>query len=66
MADTTFRVERIVFDIKPDYTEVEVWCGPPSDGMLGVQGCHKKTFPKETSCLDILTGPIAKTEYLTW
>lgn len=66
MANSTYTVERLVFDIKPEYTEVEVWCGPPSDGMLGVQGVHKKTFPATTAVIEILSGPIARGEYLTW
>ena len=66
MTNATYKVEKLVFDIKGDYTEVEVWCGPTSDGTLGVQGVHKKTFPKSMSVLDILSGPITKAEYLLW
>lgn len=66
MADAKYEVLEINFKFEPDYTEVTVVCGPPSDGMLGVQGTHKKTFPKERSAVDILNNEIAKGEYLTW
>lgn len=66
MANATYEVLKISFEFKPDWTDVEVWCGPTSDGTLGVQGVHKKVFPKEMPAIDILTGPIAKAEYLLW
>jgi len=66
MATAYYEVIRLVFDIKPDYTEVEVWCGPTSDGTLGVQGVHKKTFPKDRNIASILENEVAKSEYLTW
>lgn len=66
MATSYYEVIRLVFDIKPDYTEVEVWCSAPSDGMLGVQGVHKKTFPKDRDIISILQNEIAKQEYLLW
>ncbi len=66
MGKATYQVKEINFIFEPDYTEVTVVCGPPSDGMLGVQGAHKKTFPKERNALDILQNEIAKGEYLTW
>lgn len=66
MGKTTYEVLEINFEFKKDWTVVNVICGPPTDGMLGVQGAHKKTFPKERSALDILQNEIAKGEYLTW
>jgi hypothetical protein len=66
MATTYYEVIKLVFEIKPDYTEVEVWCGPASDGLLGVQGVHKKTFPKDRDVISILQKEIAHQDYLTW
>lgn len=64
MANSIYEVLSIHFEFKPDWTEVTVVCGPPSDGMLGVQGKHTKIFPKEVSALDILKGDIAHQNYL--
>ena len=66
MPKSTYEVQEINFKFEKDWTEVTVICGPPSNGMLGVQGTHKKTFPKERNAVDILQHEIAKGEYLTW
>jgi hypothetical protein len=66
MANSTYEVLSIKFTFLPDWTECEVVCGPPSDEMMGVQGMHKKVFPKEMSAKDILMGPISKGDYLLW
>lgn len=64
MADSKYEVLEVRFVFKPDWTEAYVLCGPTSDGMIGVQGWHKKHFPASTPAIDILTGPIAKQDYL--
>lgn len=66
MGKATYEVVAINFEFEKDFTLVTVICGPTSDGMLGVQGTHKKTFPKERNAVDILQNEIAKGEYLTW
>jgi hypothetical protein len=66
MANSTYEVLKVSFEFKPEWTEVEVICGPPSDGMLGVQGSHKKVFPKERDALSLLKNEIASGEYLLW
>lgn len=65
MANSTYEVLEISFKFKPEFTEATVVCGPPSDGMLGVQGAHTKVFPKDISALDILNGDIAHQRFLT-
>jgi hypothetical protein len=66
MATAFYEVTKLIFTINSDFTEVEVWCGPTSDGMLGVQGVHKKTFPKDRDVVSILQNEIATQEYLLW
>ena len=66
MGKATHEVVGINFEFEKDFILVTVTCGPTSDGMLGVQGAHKKTFPKERNASDILNNEIAKGEYLTW
>lgn len=66
MANAKYEVLDIHFNFEKDWTMVTVVCGPSSDGMLGIQGSHKKTFPKGRSAVDILQNEIAKGEYLTW
>lgn len=66
MPKSTYEVQEINFKFEKDWTKVTVICGPPSNGMLGVQGAHKKTFPKERNAVDILQNEIAKGEYLLW
>lgn len=66
MANAKYEVLEINFKFEKDWTVVNVICGPPTDGMLGVQGAHIKHFPKERSAVDILNNEIAKGEYLTW
>ena len=65
MADSTFETLELRFRFEPHWTEAYVLCGPTSDGMLGVQGWHKKQFPPEVSAVDILLGDIAQMQYLT-
>jgi hypothetical protein len=62
----TYEILSIKFTFEKTWTEVEVVCGPASDGTLGVQGVHKKTFPPDMSAIDILMGPIARSEFLLW
>ena len=64
MADSRYEVLKISFEFEPEYTKVEVICGTPSDGMVGIQGSHRAKFPPSMSALEILRGPIAKAEYL--
>jgi hypothetical protein len=69
MANAEFEVRRVTFDLSdPDGTWVEVECGPTSDGTLGVEGVHRREFPRVLSpeareevwamvrSLDFLTG----------
>lgn len=65
MANSEYEVLELRFRFKPHWTEAYVLCGPPSDGMLGIQGWHKKHFPPSVSALDILQGEIANMDYLT-
>lgn len=47
MANAEFEVRRITFDLSdPERTWVEVECGPTSDGTLGVEGVHRREFPR--------------------
>lgn len=64
MANSQYEVLELRFVIKPEWTEAYVLCGPTSDGMIGVQGWHKKIFKKDTPVIDILTGDIARQSYL--
>lgn len=64
MANARFEIRELRFVIQPEMTHAFVLCGPPSDGMLWVQGWHHKAFPASVSVSDILAGDIAKTDYL--
>ena len=44
------------FIIEPEQTHCYVAYGPVSDGTLGVQGWHKRSFPASMSLIDILNG----------
>lgn len=66
MANSTYAVLEINFKFLDWCTECTVICGPPSCGMLGVQGAHKKVFPPERNAVDIIQNEIASSEYLTW
>ncbi len=66
MANSTFETLELRFKIEPELLQVYVLCGPASDGMLGVQGWHHKTFPKSVSIDDVLKNHIAKSEQLLW
>lgn len=66
MATSYYEILRIAFEFKQDWTEVEVVCGPTSDGTLGVQGSHRKVFPKSRSAVDILEHEIARQDFLVW
>lgn len=66
MANSSYKVIKLVFEIHDDFTICEVWCDAPTDGMLGVQGLHKKTFPKDRTVISILQEEIAKQEFLSW
>lgn len=77
MADSTFEVLEIRFRFPPHATECSVLCGPPSDGMLGVQGWHTKVFllgvrgwhtkvfPPEISAMKILETEFSGLKFLT-
>lgn len=56
MADAMVEVREMRFVIEPGVTHCYVAYGPTSDGTLGVQGWHKRTFPESMSVIDILTG----------
>lgn len=64
--DAKYKIVKLVFEFGQEATRVEVWCSLPSDGMLGIQGCHKKSFPPSMSAVDLIHGPIARQEYLEW
>ena len=64
MANASYAVLEIRFVVEPELTHAYVLCGPPSDGMLGVQGWHHRAFPPSVPVIDILQGDIAKAEYL--
>ena len=65
MAKSSYDVLEIRFRFEPAITHAYVRCGPPSDGMLGVQGWHHKAFPSSVPASDILAGDIAHGLYLT-
>ena len=65
MANTTYEVLEFRAVIKPDWTELYVLCGPPSDGILGVQGWHKKIIPKDVPVMPYLQNALLKQEFLT-
>lgn len=65
MADATYAVLEIRAVIKPELTELYIRCGPPSDGMLGVQGWHKKVIPPSVPAMDALNEALATGAYLT-
>ncbi len=66
MATAYYETKEIRFVIEPELLQVYVLCGPTSDGTLGVQGWHHKTFPKSRDCLSVLQGEIAKQDFLLW
>lgn len=66
MADAKYEVLEMRFKIEPELLQVWVYCGPTSDGTLGVQGWHHKTFPKTRNVLDVFNNEIAKQDYLLW
>jgi hypothetical protein len=67
MADATYEVKEVRVKIEPELTQVYIYCGPPSDGMLGVQGWHHKTFPASRNMMDILSDAFTgKDHYLLW
>jgi hypothetical protein len=66
MANALYEVLELRFKIEPELLQVYVCCGPTSDGTLGVQGWHHKTFPKSRDVLDVLTKEIAKQDFLLW
>ncbi len=65
MANATYEILEFRAVIKPELTELYILCGPPSDGMLGVQGWHKKTLPASAQALDELRAAMLSGDYLT-
>jgi len=64
MADATYAIKEIRFVIEPELTHCYVLCGPASDGTLGVQGWHHKTFAPSVSATDILRERLR--DHLMW
>lgn len=54
MGKASYDMTEVRFIIKPDFTECYVFCVAIGDCPAGVQGWHFKTFPKETSIMDII------------
>lgn len=52
--NSTFETKELRFVVSDELLDVYVYCGPPSDGMLGVQGWHHKTFPASVSVLEAM------------
>jgi hypothetical protein len=61
----SYNILEVRFQLSPNWTKAYVLCGPASDGTLGIQGWHTKTFPPDVSVQDILMKDIAEGLYLT-
>lgn len=64
MANSKVEIKKLVFEIKPDFTEVSVTTVCPDFPMAS--GTWKKTFEKERDVVSIITNEIAKQEYFNW
>lgn len=66
MANSTFDLLEFRAIVKPDLTELYVLCGPTSDGMIGVQGWHKRVYPASAGAwMPLLEADLRSGEYLT-
>jgi hypothetical protein len=65
MANATYDVLEIRALIKPEWTELYILCGPPSDGMIGVQGWHKTIVKADVVVLEAIGQALASQDYLT-
>lgn len=54
MGKCSVEIERIEVAFKPDWTVVVVWARAIGDCPLGVQGSHRKVFPKDRALVEIL------------
>ena len=65
MANSHFSVLEFRAIIKPEWTELFILAGPPSDGMLGVQGWYKRIIPPTEAAIPALTKALTDLSYLT-